>query len=406
MNRRWILLLALCWQGPVGCTGESPVPPPVRTGLEVVQSSGFASLRGKRVGVVVNPTSVDRSLRSLIDCLAAAPGVQLAAIFGPEHGVAGAAAAGEQVAGSRDPVRAVPVHSLYGETRRPTRAMLEGLDAIVFDLQDVGARPYTYLSTLREVLGAAGDQGIKVIVLDRPNPLGGEVIEGPVLESGRESFVGCHTIPLRHGLTVGELALMLQGEIPLQVDLTVIPAEGWTRDRTASRTGLLWIPPSPNLPDSENAVHYAGFVLIEGTTLSEGRGTPLPFRWVGAPWLDAPALVHRLQGRGVPGCLFRAQDATPSASKHVGLLCHGIQVHLTDERAYSALRAVLEVLSCVRALHPDQVLFRPAELDRLAGTSHLREALEAGTDPGVILAGWQGGLDAFRARRERYLLYR
>lgn len=406
MNRRWILLLAGCWQGPVGCTRESPGPPPVRTGLEVVQASGFASLRGKRVGVVVNPTSVDRSLGSLADLLAQAPGVTLAAIFGPEHGVAGAAAAGEHVAQAIDSRTAVPVHSLYGETRRPTASMLEGLDVIVFDLQDVGARPYTYMSTLREVLGAAGEQGLEVVVLDRPNPLGGEVIEGPVLEPGRESFVGCHTIPLRHGLTVGELARMLQGEVPLKVDLTVVPVEGWTRARSASSTGLLWIPPSPNLPDIENALHYVGFVLIEGTTLSEGRGTPLPFRWVGAPWLDAPALVDRLRSRGVPGCLFRAQDATPSASKHAGVPCHGIQVHLTDERAYSAIRTVLEVLSCLRALHPGQELFRPAEFDRLAGTPRLREALEAGTDPGAIIAAWQGDLDVFRARRARYLLYR
>ena len=404
---RWALVLAVVTSGGSGCV---PRPTQFRTGLDVLAASGFASLKGKRVGVVVNPTSVDSNQRSLPELLRAAHGVELAAIFGPEHGASGSRAAGEKVADSRDRISSVRIYSLYGETRRPTKAMLEGLDVILFDLQDIGVRTYTYFSTLVEVLEAAREQGrgedLEVWVLDRPNPLGGEVVEGPVLDPGLESFVGAHPVPLRHGLTLGELALLVNEEKSLGVKLRVLPAEGWSRSQLGGDTGLLWVPPSPNLPTVETAHLYAGFVLVEGTTLSEGRGTALPFHVAGAPWLDAVKLAAVLNEMRLPGCVFRAMELTPASSKHQGQVCQYVQTHVTAPRVFSSVRAAVALIWHAKRLHPKELAFSTDFFDRLAGTPKLREALESGTPLDEIFASWAPALEEFRKRREKYLLYR
>ncbi len=381
-------------------------PAKVRTGLEVLASTGFAGLEGKRVGVVVNPTSVSSGLQPLPDLLRLAPGTQLAAIFGPEHGASGSAAAGEKIADSKDGDSGVPVYSLYGDTRRPTKAMLDGLDVLLFDLQDIGVRTYTYLSTLVEVLIAAREQGIEVWVLDRPNPLGGEIVDGPMLEPGQESFVGAHTIPLRHGLTLGELALLVNEERSIGASLRVVKVEGWSRGQLAGETGLPWVPPSPNIPSGETALLYSGFVLVEGTSLSEGRGTAQPFHLAGAPWLDARRLSAALNALSLPGCIFRAMEMTPTSSKHQGQPCQAVQTHVTDPRFFSSARAAVALLWQARRLHPKELTFRSEFFDRLAGTPHLREAIEAETPLDEIFASWEPGLEEFRKRRERYLIYR
>ncbi len=377
----------------------------VRTGLDVLEAEGFASLRGKRVGVVTNPTGVDARLRSLPELIARASGVKLAAVFGPEHGALGSAAAGAAVGDGRDPCLDVPVYSLYGKTRRPTREMLEGIDVLLFDIQDIGVRAYTYLATLTEVLAAAAESRVAVWVLDRPVPLGGETVEGPVLEAGRESFVGPHTVPLRHGLTAGEFALLVNGERRLGASLRVVRMDGWRRDAFFDSCGLLWVPPSPNIPTPETALIYAGMVLIEGTSLSEGRGTAFPFRFVGAPWLDADRLAAELNALRLPGCVFRPTAFTPTASKHRGESCAGVEVHVTDWKPYRSVTVAVALIQTVRRLHPDKFQLQNETFDRLAGTSALREAIEAGTPLEKIVDGWRSEVEGYLTRREPFLLY-
>jgi uncharacterized protein YbbC (DUF1343 family) len=401
-------MLALAVLAAPGCGVREPPPgaaPAPRTGLDVLQAEGFARLRGKRVGVITNPTGCDRSLESLPDLLARAEGVTLAAIFGPEHGAAGAAAAGDSVAHAVDPRTGVPVHSLYGDVRRTTRAMLDCIDLLVFDIQDVGVRTYTYLATLAEALAAAGEAGIPLWVLDRPVPLFGDILEGPVLEPGRESFVGPHTIPLRHGLTPGEFARMANHERGLGADLDVVAMEGWRRDVPYEAFGLIWIAPSPNIPTLDAAFAYAGMVLLEGTNLSEGRGTARPFQLAGAPWVDADRVARDLKALGLPGCVFRPARFVPSASKHAGVECAGVDLHVTDRRAFRSVPAAVALLLAVKRAHPDRLEIRKQAFDRLAGTPALREAIEAGAPLAGIIASWRPALDEYESRRARFLLY-
>jgi uncharacterized protein YbbC (DUF1343 family) len=400
------LALAACVSA---CTAREPpgpgTAPHPRTGLDVLQAEGFTRLRGKRVGVITNPTGSDRSLRSLPDLLAGADGVKLAAIFGPEHGAAGAAAAGDAVGHAVDPRTGVPVHSLYGSVRRPTRAMLEGIDLLLFDIQDVGVRTYTYLATLAEALAASAEAGIPLWVLDRPVPLFGDIVEGPVLEPGRESFVGPHRVPLRHGLTPGEFARMVNEERRLGAQLEVVALEGWRRDVPYEAFGLVWIGPSPNIPTLDTAFVYAGMVLLEGTNLSEGRGTARPFHLAGAPWVDADRVADELRGLDLPGCAFRAARFVPTASKHAGVECAGIDLHVTDRRAFRPVAAAVALLLAVKRAHPDRLEIRRDTFDRLAGTAALREAIEAGASLEEITARWTTSLEEYARRRARFLLY-
>ena len=393
--------------GPVAVADVRPEGRGIRTGLEVASAGGFKELKGKKIGVVTNPTGVDRHLVSLIDLLAGAKGIELKAIFGPEHGARGAAAAGAKVADAKDAVTGAPVYSLFGASRSPADEVLKRLDVIIFDIQDIGVRTYTYLATLIKVMEAAAKNKVEVWVLDRPVPIGGETVEGPLLSKSFESFVGPHPLPLRHGLTAGEFARLVNGERKIGVRLKVIKMEGYTRRGWYGDSGLIWVAPSPNIPSVDTALVYAGMVLVEGVaTLSEGRGTTRPFRLVGAPWLDGRSLAKTLNSLRLPGVLFRAAWFKPSFSKFAGEECSGVELHVTDLRAYRSVTVAVHLLSAIGKQHPGKLEFRERAFDRLAGTDSLRKALEAGKRPAAIISGWKKELAAFLKRRAPYLLYR
>ncbi len=361
------------------------------------------------MGLITNPTGVTRGLESAVNLMAQATDFRLAALFGPEHGVRGDAQAGAAVADHFDARTGLPAYSLYGATRKPTPAMLTGLDVLVFDIQDIGARYYTYPWTLALVMQAAREAGIGVLVADRPNPVGGDKVEGPVLDPALASFVGAYPIPVRHGLTMGELALMMNTDFGIGCDLTVVTCATWQREKDFSQTSLPWVPPSPNMPTLDTAFLYPGTCLIEGTNLSEGRGTAKPFELFGAPFIDAPALADRLNQRKLAGVHFRPAYFTPTFSKHQGQLCAGIQVHLLDRATLAPVDLGLAILLDVSSLYGKEFSFLPGNppfFDRLAGLSWLREAIVAGESLESIRARWQPELEAFKRKRLDWLLYR
>ena len=374
-----------------------------RTGLESLEAQGFRPLHGKRVGVVTNPTGLNRQLRPLHELLARHEKVSLGAIFAPEHGFFGDAADGVHIGNSA--VRGVPVFSLYGKTRRPTREMLEGLDTVLFDMQDVGVRCYTYFATLKEVMIGCAGAGVEVWVLDRPVPVRATRVAGPVLESGRESFVGPHTTALLHGLTAGEFARLINEERAIGTKLRVVPMEGYRRGDTYESHGRVWVAPSPNIPTVDTARVYAGMVLVEGTSLSEGRGTTRPFHLVGAPWLNARLLADELNRLGLPGCIFRPTVFRPTISKHKGIECQGVELHLTDRGRFESVRTGVALIVTVRRLHPKELTFREGAFDRLAGTGALRKDIEAGKSHEEIIASWQPALKQYEQRRRKALIY-
>jgi uncharacterized protein YbbC (DUF1343 family) len=389
------------------------VPRRVRPGIDVLL--GRPSLvRGLRVGLVTNPASVTSDLEPAPAALARARGIDLVALFGPEHGIAADAQDLVEVSHSRERGSGLPIHSLYGKTRVPTRRMLTGLDAVVFDLQDVGSRYYTYIYTLQHILEACARDGKRVIVLDRPNPLGGEVVEGNVLEPEYRSFVGMHPLAVRHGMTAGELGLMFREELSLDVDLRIVRMRGWRREMHFEDTGLPWVLPSPNMPTEDTAFVYPGGCLVEGTNLSEGRGTTRPFELVGAPWLDGPALARSLAKEKLDGVAFRPTAFTPTFHKHAELLCHGVQVHVTDRTRFDAFLAYVLLLHHIRKQNPRRFAWRdpPYEyeyvkppIDILFGNDRLRRTIDAGSSPRRLARRWPKQLEAFEARRQRYLLY-
>jgi uncharacterized protein YbbC (DUF1343 family) len=377
-------------------------------GIDVLLADRPGLVVGRRVGLVTNPTGVDRELRSGIDRVAAHPGVALVALFGAEHGVRGEAQAGDRVASARDRRTGLPVHSLYGEHREPTAAMLAGIDVLVFDLQDVGARFYTYPYTLANVMRAARRAGIPVVVPDRPNPVGGVHVEGPVLEPAFASFVGQYAIPIRHGMTLGELARLFNEAHGIGAELHVVPMRGWRRDAAEPGDRLPWVPPSPNMPTPDTALVYPGTALLEGTNASEGRGTTRPFETVGAPYVDAEALADRMNALRLPGVRFRATWFTPTFSKHAGQLCGGVQLHVTDRAAFRPVRTGVALLVALQALYPDDFAFLPGAppfFDSLVGNGWVREAILAGDAAEAIEARWRAGLAEFEAKRTDYLLY-
>jgi uncharacterized protein YbbC (DUF1343 family) len=387
----------------------------MRTGLDVLRDSDWKPLKGRRVGLVCHPASVDSRLRHAADLLAGAPGVELAALFGPEHGYHGVA---QDLIGVGDANSgALRVHSLYGETvesLRPTAEQLRGLDALVIDLQDIGSRYYTFQATMLYCLEAAAEHSVAVFVLDRPNPIGGELVEGPDLRPGFESFVGAHPIATRHGLTIGELARLYQVELELNVELEVIACDGWRRGMTFEETGLPWVLPSPNMPTVDTAVVYPGQCLLEGTNLSEGRGTTRPFELCGAPWIDPVALARRLERDNLPGVVFRPAWFRPTFQKFAKQDCGGVQLHVTDRDAFRPVRAGLAVLAAMRELSGTRFAWRtevyefvsdrPA-IDLLFGSDRERLALEAGAPWREIAAAWEPEEAAFRDRRRPYLMY-
>lgn len=380
----------------------------VRPGIDALMAGDFAVLRGKRVGLITNHTGKSLAGVSTIDLLYQAPGVELVALFSPEHGIRGAAEAGEKVASGRDEATGLPIHSLYGETRKPTAAMLDGIDVLVFDIQDIGTRYYTYLWTMALALQAAAEHGLEFVVLDRPNPLGGAAVQGNMLEPAQASFVGLYPVPMRHGLTAGELARLLNGEYGIDARLTVVPAEGWRRDSWFDQTGLPWTAPSPNMPSLESALHYPGTCLFEGTNLSVGRGTPLAFQQIGAPWLDHEELARRLNARGLAGVRFEPVLFTPSSpgdGKFGGESVRGIRFVSTDRTAYDPTVATIAALVEIRAMHPDRLRWHVGHFDRLAGTELVRQQIMAGAGVEAITAGWAEEVARFEGVRSRYLLY-
>jgi len=372
-------------------------------------------LKGLRVGVVANPASVDHTFGHVVDRVRAAEGVTLAAIFGPQHGFRSDLQDNMiETPHAEDQARRVPVYSLYSETREPTAEMLAGLDALVIDLQDIGARIYTFIYTMANCLRACGRHGVPVIVCDRPNPIGGVDVEGETLVAGFESFVGLFPIPMRHGLTIGELARLFNDQFALGADLEVVTMEGWGRADYGDDCGMPWVMPSPNMPTLDSAVVYPGTVLLEGTLASEGRGTTRPFELVGGPWVRAEAFVDRLNAHGLPGVIFRPAVFEPTFQKHHGVTCEGCQIHVTDRAAFAPVVTGVAVIEELRRADPSRFAWRPPPyeyehrlmpIDILAGSSVMREALQRGASAAAIAEGWRGDEAAFRALRAPYLLY-
>ncbi len=396
---------ALAWIGPdVG--PSTPAPPkralPVLAGIDVLRAQSFALLRGRKVGLLTNQTGRARDGASTIDLLAGAQGVTLVALFSPEHGLRGVL--DERVASGRDERTGLPVHSLYGETRRPTADMLAGLDTLVVDLQDIGARFYTYMTTVAYAMEEAAKRGVKVVVLDRPNPIGGVHIEGPVLDRDRLGFTGYFPMPIRHGLTMGELARLFNAENRLGADLTVVPLEGWRRDHWFDETGLAWVNPSPNMRTLTAAVLYPGLGAIEGTNLSVGRGTDTPFEQVGAPWIDGVRLAAELNARALPGVRFYAVSFTPTSSKYANQVCHGVSLVVTDRDRIRPVRVGLEIAAALDRLYGAQFDLEAAVT--LFGSRADLERVRRGDDPAAIAAGWAAGEAAWRALSAKYRLYR
>lgn len=378
----------------------------VRPGLEVLLDDSLHLVRGKRLGYVSNRTGVDRHGVSGVERLRAA-GLDLVALFSPEHGFRGSAAPGEAVASSTDSATGLPIYSLYGRVTAPTPEMLLGIDVMLVDLQDAGARYFTYLTTTVGVIRSATAAGIPVLVLDRPNPIGGAV-QGNVLDTAWASSVGLIAVPMRHGMTLGELALLARHDLRLGGDVMVIPAAGWRRGLEFDRTGLPFVPPSPNLPSLASLRHYPGTCLFEGTALSVGRGTDAPFGQVGAPWLDTAAVVAALRAAALPGIRVRAVAFTPrnpGDGKFADTTVAGIRLEVTDPAAYDPARTAVAMLRAILDRHPDRFGWRERHFDRLAGGPALRRGLLAGWAPARLTAEWAGQLRRFRARRAPYLLY-
>jgi uncharacterized protein YbbC (DUF1343 family) len=381
---------------------------PVRSGLEVFLANGGALLEGRRIGLVTNPTGVDGRLRSAVDLLRSSGRIQVIALFGPEHGIWGEAQAGAHIADTVDRRSGLPVHSLYGVTRKPTPAALSELDAIVFDIQDVGARFATYISTLALVLESAATAGIAAVVLDRPNPLNGVDVEGASLADGFASFVGMHAVPIRHGLTIGELARLFAAERGLPRP-TIVPMDGWRRELWFDETGLPWVQPSPNLPTLDSVTLYPGTCLVEGTSVSEGRGTTRPFELIGAPWIDPFALTEDLGRRGIPGVRFRPVYFTPAFSKHAGTSCGGTQLHVVDRSALRPVALGLHLLDALRAQNRSAFSWRRNAdgryaIDLLYGSDQLRRSIDEGTG-GDLAPMWVREVEDFERRRAEILLY-
>lgn len=398
----FLLLLAPA----TSCARQEPLPagqpqsPELRTGADQIFEEPYYSwIKGKGLGLITNQTGVNSRLEDLPSLFADRDDINLAALFGPEHGIYGEAEAGDTVAERSN------VYSLYGEHQAPTPEMLEGVEVLIYDIQDVGARFYTFISTMFESMKAVSGTGLTFIVLDRPNPIGGTMVEGPVLEEGFESFVGTYTIPNRYGMTAGELAMLLKEENHLDLELKVVPVKGWSREENFDDYGKEWVNPSPNMPGFKTALSYPGFCLVEGTNLSEGRGTTRPFEYLGAPWINSLNLARKLNSLDLPGIRFRPQMFTPSFSKHQGEACGGVQVHIIDNESFRPVRSALFFIRTVAEMYPEEFSFREDGFDRLCGNSWVRTMLQEGAEVDEIEALWQEKLEEFKSTRDKYLLY-
>jgi uncharacterized protein YbbC (DUF1343 family) len=387
----------------------------IALGLEVLLSEKTSLLRGARVGLICNPTTVDHNFRHAADLFRAHPDIKLTTLFGPQHGIRGETQDNMiEWEGFRDPRTGVTAYSLYGQVRKPTEEMLRDVDVLVFDIQDVGTRVYTFNYTMALAMQAAREFGKRFIALDRPNPIGGRAIEGNILEPGHESFVGMFPLPMRHGMTVAELARMFNEEFKIGCDLEVAPMADYKRDFWFDDTGAPWVIPSPNMPTPDTTVVYPGAVLVEGTKISEGRGTTRPFEINGAPYANAYQLAERLNNLNLPGVHFRPHSFLPTFQKHAGMLCHGVQIHVLDREAFKPVIAGIALIKAFHDLYPDdfqwqeppyEYVYDRLPFDVIAGTAKLREQIEDGVSIEEIAKSWEAGEQEFAERRRPYLLY-
>jgi len=380
----------------------------VLNGVDVLLENPKKYLGNNQIGLITNPTGITTSLESTLDAFHKHEKIKLKAVFGPEHGARGDIQDALEVSNHIDPHTGLTVYSLYGEHMAPSEEMLDGIDMLVFDIQDCGARFYTYVSTLTYCMESAKKQGVSIIVLDRPNPINGESVEGNILEQGFDSFIGLHPIPIRHGMTIGELSSFINSTI--KCDLSVIPMERWYRDQWFDETGLPWVQPSPNLPSLEAATVFPGTCFFEGVNVSEGRGTTRPFEYLGAPWVDGKRWADSMNTLGLPGVGFRSCYFTPTFWRFKGERCSGVQVHVTDRNVLKPVETGLHLLSTLMALHPRFQFNEPTydsrrHFDLLAGTDKLRMQLENGDPVESILASWEEAKIMYLKEREKHLLY-
>ncbi|MBN2316402.1 MAG: DUF1343 domain-containing protein [Sedimentisphaerales bacterium] len=381
----------------------------VKTGLDRVgEYKDF--FQDKRLGIITNHTAFDRKGRFIVDVFREMPGMKIVVLFSPEHGFWGTAPDAEKIDTQIHPVYNLPIHSLYGKTQKPTKDMLQNVDVLVFDIQDIGARFYTYIYTMSLAMEAAAENGKTFVVLDRPNPINGICVEGNSLEPTQASFVGLYPIPVRHGMTAGELAKMFNGQDWLaghvKTELVVVPMEGWRRRLWFDQTGLRFIKTSPNMPDLETAAIYPGLCLLEGTNVSEGRGTAMPFRQFGAPWINSKHLVERLNVLSLPGMRFESARFTPTSSKHQGQVCNGVRIIVTDRDALKPYFAGIKIVDTIFRMYPDDFQWRAGHFDRLCGTSDVRNAIIGGSSLDELRNKWQTELASFKKIRNKYLIYR
>lgn len=375
---------------------------PVRLGIDVLEAQRFQSLAGQRVGLITNHTGRSVDGRSTAEILQATPEVNLTALFSPEHGLEGKLDVAK-IGDSRDVKTGLDVFSLYGATRRPTPEMLAGIDTLVFDIQDVGTRFYTYISTMGEAMQAADEEGKRFVVLDRPNPIGGIVVTGPMLDAEKESFVGFHHLPVRHGMTIGEIAKMMKVEKDLELELEIVRCDGWQRTAAWDQTNLTWINPSPNLRNLTQAYLYPGVGLLETTNVSVGRGTDTPFETLGAPWIDGRVLARRLNARAIPGVRFIPVEFTPDASVYKDQPCTGVNIMLTNRDELQSVRVGLEIAASLHALYPQK--WQTHNLNRLLGNDLVLQSIRSGEDIDTTLQKASQGVSDFLVSRRQYMIY-
>ncbi len=410
MKRPFYVMLVLLFFASLGVAQYR-----VKAGDEVFIEKDLHLIQGKSIGIITNQSGVLQGGRHIVDVLAHVPGVKLAALFAPEHGIRGKASAGESVSGGIDKETGVPVYSLYGETRKPTPQMLKGIDVLIYDIQDVGARFYTFISTLDYCLEAAAENHIPLIVLDKPDMLRADLVDGPVLVDSLKSFIGVQPIPSVYGMTPGELATMINNAGMLKggvrAALAVVKMENYRRDMWYDETGLKWITPSPNLPDMNAVEVYPGNVLLEATNVSEGRGTAHPFETIGAPYINSGKLLSLLKSQHLSGVTFEPVEFTPRSlpwadkPKYQGKLCRGIKIVVTRRDDFRPVETGVTIVWAIRRLYPEKFKFIPSYFDKLAGTPFVRSMLEEGKTPAEVFASWKGEIERFETLRQKYLLY-
>jgi len=374
----------------------------VQTGLDVLEVQKFTPLKGKRVGLITNHTGLDAQEKTTIDRLAHAPGVTLVALFSPEHGLAGKM--DDKVTSTKDPSTGLSVYSLYGETKRPTDEMLNGIDALVFDIQDAGVRFYTYTTTMGYCMEAAAKKGIAFYVLDRPNPIGGEIVEGPMLDDDKREFVAYFPLPVRYALTIGELAQLYNVENRIGADLHVIQMKNWHRNYFYESTGLRWVPPSPNLRTTKGAILYPGLEILQNAGVSVGRGTEAPFEIFGAPWMNGEDVAAALNAKHLPGLKFVSQLLIPVSGLYAGQRCGGVSIRIGEKSAVRSMRMGLEIAAVLKKLYPDKVDL--AKTITLLGNATTVQLLQDGVPPEKIVADWKDDLVVYEAKRRKYTLYK